>query len=648
MAVYKDFIPLVEALFTFIIIVTASNQIAKLFQKLKLPLITGFIIIGTIAGPDVLKMIPRVSLDKLYFIDDIALAFIAFAAGNEMFLKELQGKLKNIGLMTAAQFFITFIVSFILIYWLSDKIPFMAGQPKEYKIGLGLLISTIFIARSPASAIAIINELKAKGPFTKTALGVTIIKDILVILLFTVTFSISANLINQIGFDFKEILKVIIELLVSIVLGYLYAKLLILIFSLRINQTIESIIFLLIGWSIFGLSHGVEHWVMHHYHFRFHIEALLTGIVASFYLTNNSKYRLHLQKIIELLSPYVYVAFFTKVGADIKLNVLAQYWKIAVILFFVRLIAIIIASIAGSIAIRDKLKTTLLSWTPYITQAGVSLGLITIISNYFPQFGQEFETILVAVIIINQFVGPPLMKWAIISAGEARIKNQKDNIGIKNVVIFGLENFSVNLAHTLLEQNWNVKVFCNKHKINQELKDDFEKKALEIKCFEQIDEQLVTSPDIENAESIILLLDDTQNYQLAQLINSFYSKKNLIVRISDFSSYQKFKQLGALVVEPSTAMVKLLLHFVISPHATSLLLGLEKNKETLDIEVLNPELHGKPLRDIRLPLGVLILSITRNGQTIVTHGYTRLRLHDVVTVLGNPDQLEQVRLKFQI
>jgi Trk K+ transport system NAD-binding subunit len=67
----------------------------------------------------------------------------------------------------------------------------------------------------------------------------------------------------------------------------------------------------------------------------------------------------------------------------------------------------------------------------------------------------------------------------------------------------------------------------------------------------------------------------------------------------------------------------------------------------MDIEVLNPEIHGKPLRDIRLPLGVLVISITRNGQTILTHGYTRLRLHDIVTVLGAPEQLEQVRVKLQ-
>ncbi len=75
MILQGQIMPLLTAIFTFTIIVVASNELAKGFQKLKLPLITGFIIIGVIAGPDLLKMIPRQSLNELLFIDDIALAY---------------------------------------------------------------------------------------------------------------------------------------------------------------------------------------------------------------------------------------------------------------------------------------------------------------------------------------------------------------------------------------------------------------------------------------------------------------------------------------------------------------------------------------------------------------------------------------------
>jgi Trk K+ transport system NAD-binding subunit len=67
----------------------------------------------------------------------------------------------------------------------------------------------------------------------------------------------------------------------------------------------------------------------------------------------------------------------------------------------------------------------------------------------------------------------------------------------------------------------------------------------------------------------------------------------------------------------------------------------------IDIEVCDPILDGQFIRDLRLPLDTLILSVSRDGQTLVSHGYTRLKLHDKVTVVGSPKSLEEVVLKFE-
>ena len=50
-----------------------------------------------------------------------------------------------------------------------------------------LLIACLAVARSPSSAIAIIEELHAKGPFTTTVLTVTVLMDVVVVLLFALT-----------------------------------------------------------------------------------------------------------------------------------------------------------------------------------------------------------------------------------------------------------------------------------------------------------------------------------------------------------------------------------------------------------------------------------------------------------------------------
>jgi Trk K+ transport system NAD-binding subunit len=88
-------------------------------------------------------------------------------------------------------------------------------------------------------------------------------------------------------------------------------------------------------------------------------------------------------------------------------------------------------------------------------------------------------------------------------------------------------------------------------------------------------------------------------------------------------------------------------HLVRSPQAASLLLGMDDSQDTVDLEIHNPNIHGISLRDLRLPSDILILAISRGGQSVITHGYTRLRLNDIVTVVGSRESIENVELRLR-
>ena len=64
----------------FAIIAVAARQIAGFFQKVRLPFITGVLVIGLLSGPFIFKLLPQEAGVRLQFINDISLAFIAFAA----------------------------------------------------------------------------------------------------------------------------------------------------------------------------------------------------------------------------------------------------------------------------------------------------------------------------------------------------------------------------------------------------------------------------------------------------------------------------------------------------------------------------------------------------------------------------------------
>ena len=87
-------------------------------------------------------------------------------------------------------------------------------------------------------------------------------------------------------------------------------------------------------------------------------------------------------------------------------------------------------------------------------------------------------------------------------------------------------------------------------------------------------------------------------------------------------------------------------HFVRSPQAASLLLGMQKGQDTSDIQVLNPDIQGLLIRNLRLPADVIILSVKRGGNLIISHGYTRLRAGDTLTMVGSKKSLAEVSLKF--
>ncbi|MEQ8423195.1 MAG: cation:proton antiporter, partial [Cyclobacteriaceae bacterium] len=78
------------------IVAVASFQIAGYLKRINLPLITGLIITGIVAGSSILNFIPSDDLVKLRFLNDIALAIIAFSAGSELYLKELRSRLSSI------------------------------------------------------------------------------------------------------------------------------------------------------------------------------------------------------------------------------------------------------------------------------------------------------------------------------------------------------------------------------------------------------------------------------------------------------------------------------------------------------------------------------------------------------------------------
>ncbi len=633
---------LLKLLVGFLIVAIASYQIARVLQKVKFPLITGLIITGIISGSSMLNFIERETLDDLGFLNDIALAIIAFSAGSELYLDDLRSRLKSIKWMVIGQLIITFVLSSAVIYFVANQIPFMANMSLAAKFGISILFGTIFVARSPSSAIAVINEMRANGPFTKTAMGVTVVKDVLVIILFAICFSFAKTLIKGDSINFTFLIVLLFELLFSFGLGYLTGKILQIPFALKAKPQLKSILILIIGYGIYIFTDFVKFKSVVWFHHEIILEPLLIAIIGGFVLTNYSKHRIEFSELLHKIGPLIYIIFFTLTGASLSFQTLVNVFGVAISLFFLRLITMVLGGYFGVYAAKDNRKYAPIAWMPYLTQAGVALGLATIISNEFPAWGTQFETIVIAIIVINQLIGPPLFKIALNYVKETHLKAKTtDSDTLRNAVIFGIENQSIALAHQLMKNNWQVKLVTSIENMIEKYQE------LDVIVVNSLSKPDLSILNLAKTEVAILMLDDQRNYELATLIFEQFGTKDIIVRLNERANFDKFYKLGAKIIDPSTAIVSLLDHFVRSPNATTLLLGMDKGQDSLDIEIRNQDIHGLRLRDLRLPSNVIVLSLKRNNQFIISHGYTRLRLGDIVTLVGSQNSLEEIKNKFE-
>jgi len=621
------------AILTFLVVALAAERISYALQKYSVPLISGFLIIGIICGPYALELIDLKTSEKLTFINDIALAFIAFAASSELYLKELRSRMQSIKWLALGQLVATFLILSMAIFLIADMIPYMTEFSVMGKISVSLVSSAILCARSPASVIAVINELRAKGPFSSSALGTTVVVDFCIIIIFTICLSATNAVFTKEAFSFLVILKLISELIFSFVFGLLLGQLLKAVLKNNIHFKIKIFYVVLLGYSSYGLYYLTGYLSESYFGINYHLEPLLICLIGSFYVSNYTNQRSEFLKIIHDVSPFIYMVFFTYAGSILAIDVIPSVWLVTLIIFIVNIGALFIGTYGGAIIAGEDQKHSSLYFTSFLTQAGVGLGLATIITNSF-SWGAQFSAIIIAVIIINQLVGPFLFRRAITLLGESRTRAETPEFdGIRDAIIFGLESQSVALARQLIEHGWEVKVATRKEVNGSEYPD------LDIRKIDGLTLNALESLDARLSEAIVLMLTDDENYAMTELIYQNIGTKEIVVRLNDRENFDKFHKLDCLVVDPRTAIVSLLDHFVRSPQATSLILGMQKGQDTIELEVLNPDLFGVYLRDLRLPSDIIIISIHRKNQMIISHGYTRLRKNDMITLVGSEESL---------
>lgn len=634
-----DTVPVLVPLLSFVLVALASRQIGKAFSSVGLPYITGYLLAGTLAGPFLLGLMPSGATESLRFIDELSLAVIAFVAGSELYLKEIRSQLRTILLNAGGIVVAALLLIGLALFGLSGVLAFAQGFSPADRVAMALLGATVLLALSPASTIAVIQEVRAKGTFSKTLLSVTVVMDVVIIVLFAIAVAFAGTLIEGRELSLLFVGLLVLDLVLAVLVGLLIGVVLTGVLRSKLNQAFKTTLILTVGMALFAAAFYVDGLKL-----GIHLEPLLSAMIAGFFVTNFTARRQEFERILHDVSPAVYVAFFTLTGVGLKLDVLVSLaGAVALVLFFVRMVAIFAGSYLGGTLAGESRQFRRLAWAGLITQAGIALGLAREISVDFPNtLGSDFATMIIAVVVLNEIFGPMLLKYALRRSGDAHEPGKPVPDAERDVVIIGIESQSISLARQLQAQSWNV-TLADVDRARVELVDNGNLQAKYITGVTQecLDEIITPGTDAV----VAMLEDDHANLTALESAYEQHGIKRLVVRLNDLSLAEKFTEIGAKVVDPTTATLSVLDQYVRAPQSAALMLHQDPQYDIAQVTITEKDVSGVLLRDLRLPTDVLVLEISRRGQSIVPKGQTKLLQGDEVILVGKPDSLKQATLQ---
>ena len=389
------------------IILIFGFLMTRLTKLLRLPNVTAYIVVGILIGPSIMfgpnikGIIPGDFIEHTSFVSDIALAFIAFSAGEFFKINKVK---KNIGksiIITIFEAVFTFILTFVLC-----RFAFSLGTP------FSLIIAALTSATAPTSTIMTIKQTKAKGHYVDTLLEVIVLDGVIALLLYTV--SISLFVATEKGsLEFMDIAWPLLTTLICLAIGVAFGF--ILKFLISFKRTTDNRLIIVIATlllfcgicTLFGQSPLLG--------------AIAIGTVYSNMCKTDDERKLFAQ--VNYFIPPIMLVFFVRGGMSLQFSIFSQSNTISSIPLIVIVIAVLLARLAGKyggsyvggVVTSQPKETRNFLGLGLLPQASIAIalatmGVRTLESKGFDEHASFLLAVILASSIIFELVAPALAK----------------------------------------------------------------------------------------------------------------------------------------------------------------------------------------------------------------------------------------------
>lgn len=381
--------------------------------KFGLPKILGYLFAGLILNPQ---------LNHIFVIDiseistpviNFCLAFITFEIGSSFSVKNLKQTGTKYFKLAFYESFGAFLFVFIGIYIISTFFFTSLNFSLPMIVSFSLLLASLAAPTDPSATLAVIHNYNAKGPVTNAVLGAAAFDDIITLILFSLSLSISRSLLGSADLSISHVTYIIVYKIVGavvsgLIFGYIFNK----IVSYFNVKDKKSLIVIFLGFL--SLTFGLASYLK--------FDELFSTLTLGFIIRNFDKEENTIIAITEQELEELFFLFFFAFNA-MSFNFLSLKIQITILI----LIFIILRSAGKYLGMRAG--TSLLhmpdvvkkyAYGGLIPQGGIVLGLALMISSE-PAFN-SFSNLLVGIImgttIIHEFMGPVVSKTILKKAGE--------------------------------------------------------------------------------------------------------------------------------------------------------------------------------------------------------------------------------------
>lgn len=416
---------LYESLLVLALVLLLGLYSGRLFEKIKLPHITGYIIMGVLIGGILVALSLTKTVENLEIVSSVALGFIAFSIGTELEFSKLKKSGKEVVVITIIQAVMASLITIGGLLALNLIFPGLVSLP------IALVLGAIATATAPAPIMLLTRKYKAKGPLTDVLLPLVGMDDAVGIVLFGVLLSVADSIKGGTNLSVLEMIEgPLFELLFSAIAGILIglgAAFLIKKINSRDSQKQEVFlsvsvfaIFATVAFAKMGLQIG---------DFPIHLSPILTPMIMGVVLTNSlPRVRAHdVNLSIETFSAPILIAFFTLAGAELVVafahNLHIEFGPVigitAVYIAF-RSVGKVYGAHLGAKLMHSHRSVQKYLGLCLLPQAGVALGMAYQAKS---DFGDEGTIILIVVLIatlVYELFGPIGVKIALYDANEIK------------------------------------------------------------------------------------------------------------------------------------------------------------------------------------------------------------------------------------